>query len=202
MPLIEPNLTRASLVFRLRDRDDVDAWSDFTNNYGPMLYRFVLSRGLQDADALDLVQDVMRSVGVAIGRLEYQKEKGGFRAWLFTITRNRLATYFRKQNKIGVTANDTAQIELLKQHPACDIELSQNWDLEHQRKLAADAMRLLRPSIEPNTWAAFELTAIKGLSAADAGRQIGISTGAIYVARSRVTAKIRVEIQKRLDEES
>jgi RNA polymerase sigma-70 factor, ECF subfamily len=89
----EAPLTRATLLLRLRDSDDSKAWADFVRDYGPMLYRFVRSRGLQDADAANIVQDVLRSVGVAIPKLEYEKEKGGFRAWLFTITRNKLSTF-------------------------------------------------------------------------------------------------------------
>ncbi|MEM9825228.1 MAG: sigma-70 family RNA polymerase sigma factor [Planctomycetota bacterium] len=194
--------TRASLVLRLRDRDDADAWSNFVADYGPMLYRFVRSRGLQDADASDLVQDVMRSVGMAIGRLDYAKEKGGFRAWLFTITRNKLATFFEKRKRIGPTANDTAQFELLNQQADLSDELQQQWELEHQRTLAAQAMKSLQATIEPKTWSAFELTALAGMSAEEAGKQIGMSKGAVYVARSRVTAKLRNEIQKQLAEET
>ncbi len=200
--MTESPQTRASLVLRLRDREDHDAWADFVVDYGSMLYRFVRSRGLQDADAADLVQDVMRSVGTAIGRLDYAKEKGGFRAWLFTITRNKLSTYFEKRKRIGPTANDTAQFELLSNKSSGSNELDQRWELEHQRQLAAEAMEKLKPTIDANTWSAFELTAIEGVSADDAGKRIGMSKGAVYVARSRVTAKLRSDIQARLDEEA
>ncbi len=199
--MTESPATRASLVFRLRDQEDHDAWGDFVANYGPMLYRFIRSRGLQDSDASDLVQEVMRSVGLAIGRLNYAKEKGGFRAWLFTITRNKLSTFFEKRRRIGPTANDTAQFELLNQAPGRN-ELDEQWELEYQRQLAADAMEKLKATIEPNTWKAFELTAIDGLTAEEAGQQIGLSKGAVYVARSRVTAKLRSEIEERMNEES
>lgn len=197
----ESPVTRATLLLRLRDRGDGDAWNQFLRDYGPMLYRFIRGRGLQDADAADLVQDVFRSVGMAIDRLDYEKEKGGFRAWLFTITRNKLSTYFSKRQRTGPTANDTAQFNLLNQATSDRNELDEQWELEHQRQLAAKAMEALRPTIEPNTWAAFELTAIRDVAADDAGRQIGMSKGAVYVARSRVTAKLRAEIERMLAEE-
>ncbi len=189
-------LTRATLLLRLRDHGDGDAWSEFVRDYGPLLYRFVRSRGLQDADSADLVQDVMRSVGMAIGRLEYEQEKGGFRAWLFSITRNKLATYFEKRNRVMPTLHNSAQYELLSQTMIHRSELDDQWDLEHQRQLAATAIETIKPTIEAKTWTAFELTAINELSAAEAGRQIGMSTGAVYVARSRVTAKLRAEIER------
>jgi len=197
----ESPLTRATLLLRLRDRGDEQAWSEFLRDYGPMLYRFVRSRGLQDADASDLIQDVLRSVGMAIDRLDYKKEKGGFRAWLFTITRNKLSTFFEKRKRSGPTGNDTAQLNLLSQATDDRNELDQQWELEHQRQLAAIAMETLQPTVEPKTWNAFRLTAIEGLSAEDAAQQVGLSKGAVYVARSRVTAKLRAEIERLLLEE-
>ncbi|MCA9171650.1 MAG: sigma-70 family RNA polymerase sigma factor [Planctomycetales bacterium] len=193
--------TRATLVLRLRDRADTGAWNDFIGDYGPMLYRFVRSRGLQDADASDLVQEVMRSVGMAIDRLDYAKEKGGFRAWLFTITRNQLSTYFQQRQRLGPTGNDTTQLQLLQQASDSRNELEEAWEVEYQRQLAARAMEALQPTIEAKTWSAFELTAIQGLPADVAGQQIGMTKGAVYVARSRVTAKLRAEIERLLAED-
>lgn len=188
--------TSATLLLRLRDATDGVAWSQFLEDYGPMLYRFARSRGLQDADASDLVQDVMRSVGMAIGQLDYEQEKGGFRAWLFTITRNKLYSFFEKRRRSGPTGNDTAQFKLLSQAADGRSELEEQWEREHQIQLAAKAMEIVRPDSQPQTWSAFELTAINGLSAADAGHQLGMSSGAVYVAKSRVTARLRTEIER------
>ena len=193
--------TRATLLLRLRDENDHDAWSVFIRDYGPMLYRFVRSRGLQDADAADVVQDVMRRVGSAIGRLEYDKKKGGFRAWLFTITRNRLYSYFEKRKKVGPTGNDTAQLELLSQAADDRNELSERWELEHLRALAAVAMETVRENSDPKTWSAFRITAVEGRSAAEAAEELSMSAGAVYVAKSRVTARLRAEIERLEQEE-
>ncbi|TWT98667.1 RNA polymerase sigma factor [Stieleria varia] len=191
-----PNETRATLLLRLRDGGDSDAWNQFLRDYGPMLYRFVRSRGLQDADAADIVQDVMRRVGTAIGRLEYNKQKGGFRAWLFTITRNRLYTYFEQRSRNSATVNDTAQFELLSQAADTQNELEQQWEHEHMRQLAAVAMSTVRDDVEPSTWLAFQRTAVDGLSATAVAEELKMSTGAIYVAKSRVTAKLRAEVER------
>lgn len=189
-------MTRATLLLRLRDASDHDAWSDFLRDYGPMLYRFVRSRGLQDADAADIVQEVFSRVRSAIGRLEYDKEKGGFRAWLFTITRNRLYTYFEKRKQAGPTGNDTAQLELLSQAADHRNELSDRWELEHLRALAAIAMETVEENSDPKTWSAFRITAIEGRTAAEAAAELLMSPGAIYVAKSRVTARLRAEIER------
>ncbi|QEG40925.1 RNA polymerase sigma factor [Roseimaritima ulvae] len=198
--------TRATLLLRLRDRGDAVAWNEFVRDYGPLLYRFVRSRGLQDADAADLVQDVMRRVGTGIGRLDYEKQKGGFRAWLFTITRNQLATYFEKRKQLGplggaAAGGGSAADDVREQADNGHSSLEAQWELEYRRQLAARAMQQLKPTIEPNTWAAFELTAIEGRTAQHTAERTGMSTGAVYVARSRVTAKLRDEITRLLAEE-
>lgn len=192
--------TRATLLIRLRDRGDSEAWSEFHRTYGPMLYRFLRSRGLQDADASDLIQEVLRSVGTAIERLDYQREKGSFHAWLFTITRNKLYNFFEKRKRDEPFGNVTVQYEVLSQAVDYRDDLRERWDLEHQRQLALQAIEIIKPSVASNTWSAFELTAMRGLSAVEAGKRIGLTTGAIYVARSRVTAKIRTEIERMLTE--
>ncbi|MFG0289610.1 MAG: RNA polymerase sigma factor [Rhodopirellula sp. JB044] len=194
--MTETPLTRATLLLRLRDAADSEAWGEFFRDYGPMLYRFIRSRGLQDADAADVVQDVLRSVGAAIGRFDYERDKGGFRAWLFTITRNKLATYYEKRIRANPTAGDTAELDMLNQEPGGKDELAESWEREHQRRVAAKAMRLVEPKTEPKTWKAFTMTAVNGMPAEEVAAQLGMSKGAVYVAKSRVTAKLRDEVNR------
>ena len=58
--------TRPSLLVRLRDSRDEQAWGEFVEIYRPLVYRLARRRGLQDADALELVQEVMIKVASAI----------------------------------------------------------------------------------------------------------------------------------------
>ena len=159
-----------------------------------MIFQFVRSRGLQDADAADLVQEVFRRVGNSIGRLDYEKQKGGFRAWLFTITRNCLNTHFRKGKRVESTANDTGQQQMLNQLPADD-ELDERWEREFQRQLMAKAIKTVKPTVEPKTWLAFEMTAIENQSADEVAGKLDMSRGAVYVSKSRVTSKLQEEVK-------
>ena len=95
--MAEPPLTRVTLLTRIRDGRDADAWREFVQLYGPVVYRFARNRGLQDADAADLMQDVLRSVARHAGRLEYDPKKGTFRGWLYTITRNKIYNFLSAQ---------------------------------------------------------------------------------------------------------
>src|SRR5947209_13096749 len=85
--------TRASLLLRLGDPQDGEAWRQFVDLYAPLVYGFARRQGLQDADAADLSQDILSLVACAIGRVEYDPHKGAFRNWLFTIVRRRLSDW-------------------------------------------------------------------------------------------------------------
>ncbi len=197
----DPNPTRATLVYRLRDHADNDAWNQFLDLYGQTIFQFVRSRGLQDADAADLVQEVFRRVGNAIGRLEYEKAKGGFRAWLFTITRNCLNTHYDKNKRVIPTLNDSSLGGGFGNIASTGDGLDERWEKEFQKQIMLQAIEIIKPATEQNTWAAFEMTAMQNVSADDAGQTLGMSRGAVYVARSRVTSKLRDEVKRLMDRE-
>jgi RNA polymerase sigma factor (sigma-70 family) len=194
MPVDDSPLTRASLLVQLRDGTNHGAWQEFMRLYGPVVYGFARKRGLQDADAADLMQDVMRSVSTAIGRLEYDRSQGTFRGWLFTITRNRVFNFLTARRNRPQGSGDTSMNQLLDAQPASS-DGADVWEVEYQRRLAALAMERVKKEFQQNTWQAFWLTAVEGVSAADASSRIGMSTGAIYVAKSRVLARLKEEVE-------
>src|SRR5260370_41977846 len=84
---------RAILLDRLRDPRDQAAWREFVDLYAPLVYGYARKHGLQDADAADLTQDVLGAIAGAVGRLEYDPQRGAFRNWLFTIVRRKLSNW-------------------------------------------------------------------------------------------------------------
>ena len=89
--------TRASLLVRLRDHQDHAAWSEFVRLYAPVVYRFARGRGLQDADAADLSQEVLRSVSASVGA--FDPKLGLFRSWLFTLAHRRLYDFVQRSQR-------------------------------------------------------------------------------------------------------
>src|SRR4051812_14481068 len=94
-PMADIPLTRASLLLRLGDAQDGDAWKEFVDLYAPLVYGYARKQGLQDADAADLCQEVLRAVAGAVGRLEYDPQRGAFRNWLFTVARRKLVNWWQ-----------------------------------------------------------------------------------------------------------
>jgi RNA polymerase sigma factor (sigma-70 family) len=194
MSVSDSPLTRASLLVQIRDAGNDTAWQEFIGLYGPVVYGFARKRGLQDADAADLMQDVMRSISSAIGRLDYDRNQGTFRGWLFTITRNKIFSFLSARRIRPQGSGDTTTNRLLDEQPDGD-DSPDAWELEYQRRIASLAMERVKHEFQATTWQAFWLTSVEGLAAADAAREVGLSPGAIYVAKSRVLARLKEEVE-------
>lgn len=193
MPVDDLPLTRASLLVQLRDGGNHAAWQEFLKLYGPVVYGFARKRGLQDADAADVMQDVLRSVSSAIARLDYDRNQGTFRGWLFTISRNKIYNFLSARRIRPQAAGDSGTNRLLDSQPD-DQDGAEAWEMEYQRRLASLAMDRIRGEFQEKTWQAFWLTAVQGTAASEVSKQISLSPGAIYVAKSRVLARLKEEV--------
>jgi len=194
--MAEPPLTRVSLLTRIKDGSDVDAWREFVQLYGPVVYGFARKRGLQDADAADLMQEVLRSVARNADKMEYDPRRGTFRGWLYTVTRNKIYNFLSSQRNRPKGTGDTGAQERLDSIPDRVNDREDDWELEYQRQLSAKAMELVKPEFQANTWKAFWGTAVEGRAAQEVGAELKMTPGAVYVAKSRVLARLRDEVQK------
>jgi RNA polymerase sigma factor (sigma-70 family) len=187
--------TRPSLLVRIQDPRDQEAWRQFVELYAVLIYGFLRKRGLQDADAADLMQEVLRFVVPAAGRPGYDPRRGAFRSWLFTITRNKLVNFLESQKtRVHVKGGPDAQ-RVFDQHAGPDEDAAAQWEHEYERRAFAWAAELVRDKFPAPTWQAFWLTAVDGRSAREVGQALSLSPGAVYLAKSQVLARLRQEIQ-------
>src|SRR5437764_1929383 len=143
--MAEPPVTRVTLLARIRDGRDADAWREFVQIYGPVGYRFARNRGLQDADAADLMQDVLRSVARNAPRMEYDPARGTFRGWLYTVTRNKIYNFLNSQRHRPRGTGDTDAQERLDSTPARpEPGPDEEWEREYQRQLSSRAMEMVK----------------------------------------------------------
>jgi RNA polymerase sigma factor (sigma-70 family) len=193
-------VTRPSLLIRLRDRSDHLAWNEFVAVYGPVIYGFARKRGLQDADAADVMQDVLRNVSSAIERLDYDPAKGRFRGWLFTITRNRVMTVLASRKRRAQASGDSGMQAALASHPDDRDGMEAEWELDFRRSLTSTVLEQVREEFSDKIWSAFWRTAVESQSVSEVGKALGMSAGSVYVAKSRVLARVRDVVQRRLEE--
>jgi RNA polymerase sigma factor (sigma-70 family) len=192
----EAPATRPSLLVRLRDSQDERAWGEFVEIYHPLVYRLARQRGLQDADAADLVQEVFRAVAVAVSRYDPDPAKGSFRGWLATIARNLTVNLLRAQRRQFQGSGETGMIQLLEAQPAPTCEESAIFDAEYRRRLLAWAADRVRGEFSEPAWQAFWRTAVDGCPPKDVAKALGMTLGTVYQYKSRVVARIRREIEQ------
>jgi RNA polymerase sigma-70 factor (ECF subfamily) len=185
--------TRNSLLERVQSLDD-DAWQEFVAIYRPVVCRLARKRGLQHADADDLAQRVFIAVGRAIGNWQPDPDRGRFRAWLGTITRNAIINALARRPP-DAAAGGTSILERIEEQADTDERTQHDLELEYRRSVFRWAARRVRDEFGDGTWNAFWLTTVEGRDIAETAAELGKSPGAVYAARSRVMRRLRNEIE-------
>ena len=187
--------TRNSLLVRLSDHSDRQAWAEFAEIYEPALYRLARGRGLQHADALDLVQDVLCAVAEAIDGWAPDPDRGRFRTWLFRVARNLSVNALVRGGRLR-GSGDSDIHRVLNELPAEARREATLFDIEFRREAFLHAAGLVRDEVAQPVWQAFWLTAVEGVGVEEAARRLETSAGAVYAARSRVLARLRKKVEK------
>lgn len=197
-----PPQTRHSLIARLKDPSDQVAWEEFVSIYRPVVFRVAVKKGLQPADAEDVAQTVMVSVARAVEKWEPDPQRARFRTWLNRIAVNAAINSITRCKPDRGTG-ESKSMELLAQHPDADSHIdsqeSELVRLEYRRESFRVAARQIKSEFEPDTWSAFWLTAVEGVSPQSAADQLGKKLGSIYTAKSRVMKRMQTRVAEMTD---
>ena len=186
--------TRESLILRLPSASDAEAWQEFIDLYEPLVIRFARRRGLQDADAREIAQNVFISVAKAVDRWQPDRERGKFRAWLFRIARNQLINWVAKHAR-GRGTGRTSQLMALA-HVDSTEKQKEALKQDYRRELFRLAATHVREFFTEKSWDAFWRTSVLGESIESVATSLGMTHGSIYIARSRITAKMKLVIEQ------
>jgi len=182
--------TRASLLLRVRDRADAEAWREFDALYRPMLMRFGLAGGLSEADAEDVTQHCMAAIHRHIDGFDYDPRKGRFKGWLRTLVNNRVRDLLGRRRErpapSGVFADRAAG------GPTPEAAFDRIWREEHLKQ----CLRSIRFDAEPTTFRAFEMYVLQQRPVAEVCRALGVSAGHLYVIKSRLTKQLRERLKE------
>ena len=191
---MEPQ-TRSSLMLRLRLTQDQQAWAEFVSIYEPLLLRTMRQKGLQDADARDVTQQVVLTVSQLVDRWQPHGRQASFRRWLFAIAR-RLALRFLERGHPKRSIGGTDMLDLLENLPEPEKATSQEFDDEYQNEVFRWAAEQVRGEFRESTWQAFWKTSVRREPIMDVAENLGMSVGNIYVARSRIIARLRAVVEE------
>ncbi len=189
--------TSQTLLQRVQQQESA-AWQRFARLYSPSVYRWCRAAGLQEHDAADVVQEVFRAVFQGVARFRRQQNGPGLRGWLYGIARHKISDHFRHQQDEPAADGSPAAHEFfaqLAQLPEDDPTSSDDYVAELSRR----ALQLIQTDFEATTWQAFWAMTVEGLAAAETAARLGISTAAVFKAKSRVLNRLRRELDGLLD---
>lgn len=202
----QPNslLTRASLLFRLRDWKDATSWEEFYRLYRRLVYGLARRSGLTHNEAEEVTQDVFKRVAETIHTFESDPRRGSFRGWLMNLTRWRIADKFRARrpddNQVAggagrnhaETGSGGGGIEQLVDPRTNAME--DIWESEWQRNVLDVALARLARKVPAKQFQAFDLYARRNWSVLKVARELGINPASIYLISHRLTKQLRAEV--------
>jgi len=184
--------TRRSLLIRLKNKSN-DAWAEFLEIYQNTILRFALSKGLQQADAEDVAQEVFEAVEKKIPNWDFSDSAGKFRHWLFSVARNIAVDRFKDQFKnLEVTIENIEPSSISSDHQSGPTETL--FRLELRRALFHWAAEKIQPEFKKSSWDSFRLVALEGIKPEEASKILDISIGSIYASKARILSKLKKTI--------
>ena len=190
--------TPKSLLDRVSSGNDSPDWPQFLTLYRPLLRRWLTQYFLQEADADDVVQDVLVVVVAKLPDFKHGGHAGAFRGWLRQILTHRLQTHWRKSLRRPACGPlfDLTLAELADETSS----LAKAWDEEHDRHLIAVLLDVVKPEFQTTTWEAFWQSSILERPIPHVARSLGLTQNAVFIARSRVLQRLREEAAGLLDD--
>jgi len=193
--------TRRSLLSRLKDWDDQESWKEFFDTYWKLVYGVAIKSGLTDAEAQDVVQETVLSVAKKMHDFKYDPAAGSFKNWLLLITRRRINDHLRKAYrepaKHQSCPDDASRTSIMEKipDPAGD-QLAVIWDQEWHKNILDAAIERVRREVDPKQFQIFDSYVLKQWPVKDVRKTLGVSAMQVYLAKHRISALIKKEIQR------
>ena len=181
--------TRPSLLMRIRNNDDAQAWLEFFELYSPLLYGYARDRGLSHEDAEDIRASCYETIVKRIAEFDYSDQNSGFRAWLRTMVNRRVIDLFRKKKLPLAESRDIDAV--VDENETLDGIWEKNWRLYHLRYCISQVGKRLKPT----TLEAFQRLTEHGQDVETVCREMNMTTDQVYKIKSRVLAMIREEMK-------
>jgi RNA polymerase sigma-70 factor, ECF subfamily len=185
--------TSVSLLERLREPAQQQAWTRFVDLYTPLIYCWARRVGLPSEEAADLVQDVLTVLVTKLPEFRYDPDRS-FRGWLRVVTLNKWRENRRRRGVALQEASDSELAGVIS--PEAEDAF---WLVEYRQQLVGRALKLMQAEFHESTWKACWECVVAGKPAAEVARELGLTVAAVYAAKSRVLRRLREELGGLLD---
>src|SRR5262245_2593411 len=182
----ESTSTSRSLIQRVRVKDP-GAWDRLIMLYSPLVWHWCRKMELPAQDAADIFQDVFQAVAVHLQYFRLERPGDTFRGWLRTITKNKVHDHFRTRRHEPQAAGGSEAQAWWSRIPDVSNRIDEQGDQAiEESELFHRALEIIQNDFEKATWQAFWRVAVDGRSPQDVADELGISQGAVRVAKCRV----------------
>jgi RNA polymerase sigma-70 factor (ECF subfamily) len=188
----EPSATSLSLLQRIRN-GDASGWQRVVDLYAPLVQHWCRRWGIQPADADDLVQEVFHSAAQGITTFRHDRAGDTFRGWLRVIARHKVLDFWRGRAQHPEAFGGSEALRRLQETPAAAAEDDPE-DAAQTSAVFHRALGFLHSEFEQRTWQAFWRITIDGQSAGDVAAELGMTSAAVRMAKSRVLRRLREEL--------
>lgn len=188
----DSSATRLSLISRIRHNDSA-AWTEMVDLYEPLVKFWCRRHGVAETDVHDLAQEVFFAVSRSIDLYAPSDKSGGFRSWLWGVTRHKLLDAIRRQQRVPIAAGGSTALQATQNIPD---RLDEQDDSERTEfaSLVHRALEQVRAEFEAKSWQAFWRTTIDGLSAAVVAQQLSLTPATVRQHRSRILRRLREQL--------
>jgi RNA polymerase sigma factor (sigma-70 family) len=193
--------TRESLLVRLKSWEDQEGWRDFFSAYWRLIYTAALKAGLNDSEAQDVVQDTVVAIARKMKDFRYDPAVDSFKGWLLYHTRMRIALEYRRREReragLERLPRNAEWLAEAEQGPELkSVELDEHWNREWEQNLWEAAIARVKKEISPKQFQMFSLYVLKEHSAEDVAKSLGVTAAQVYLAKHRITALLRKELDR------
>jgi RNA polymerase sigma-70 factor (ECF subfamily) len=203
--------TRQSLLARLKDWGDQDSWRQFFETYWRLIHATALKAGLTDAEAQEVVQEVMLASAKKMPEFTYDPTKDSLKGWLLAVTRWKIADQYRKREaQVKITgeipdavpgpwgpgwSDETARTATVERVPD-PARLDDIWDAEWRQNLLRTALNCVKIRVNPAHYEMYHLHVLQGFTVRDTARALGTNSAAVHLAKHRVGKLIKAELER------
>src|SRR4051794_1112834 len=186
--------TRVTLLHRLNENPaDQISWAEFVGFYGPAIRSWLLHWGLQEADTLDVTQNVLLRLTAKLPQFQYDPSRS-FRGWLKTLTHHAWHDFVTETGYRNRGSGDTSVLDQL-QSVAAREDLAARVEAEFDKELLETALGRARRRVAATTWEAFRLAALDQVSPQEVADRLGVRVSQVYLAKHRVQKLVQEEIR-------
>ena len=178
--------TRRTLLERVRDPEDEEAWSLFHELYAPLLYRYALGRGLDATDAEEIRDQCLSKIAQRLGSFEYDPDKGKFKAWLHQMARGEVIDHLRRRRPQQVDTQTLGQMQ------ARELSPPEAWEEEWRRQHLFFGLEKAGRRLPEKTFQAFRMLLVENASVPEVCERLGMNPNQVYKAKGRVLQEVRV----------